>query len=530
MAWLSDADEIFLGGAAGGGKSWLLIGAAMTCQTKTLILRKEATQLQQLKDDLISIKHEQDHWRSIGYGGSLETVDGRKIELQGCFDRKDAEKFRGRAHDSKMFDEICLFSEETFRFVNAWNRTADPSQRCRIFATGNPPSRPEEEWVIKYWAPWLDPEHTNPAEPCELRWFASLDGKDVEVESGKEFEHVSKDGRKELIRPRSRTFIPARLEDNPILEQSGYRQVLQGLPEPLRSQLLYGDMTAGSEDDDWQVIPTSWVRDSMEKWVKHVNQNGFPVDDNGDPAIVTCYSLDPAEGGSDTMVLATRCNHIIGNLDSWPGKMIKKGGDDIVTKTLPKLTNLNACIFIDTLATPGGSAVAAYRIQMPKLKVVAVNFGSGSNYRDASGKLGMKNTRAEAYWRLRESLDPSLKHRGPRLLLPKNSDLLTEICSIRWKPTAGLVQIEDKEAVKKRIGHSPDHADAVAMAMLMDRSGKTAWVTIEETDKDDIAKEIDEMRKREQKTSQPFTYRADGKWMSSGNQSSSGGSGFMGVG
>jgi hypothetical protein len=29
------------------------------------------------------------------------------------------------------------------------------------------------------------------------------------------------------------------------------------MPEPLRSQMLYGDFTVGAEDDAWQVIPSA---------------------------------------------------------------------------------------------------------------------------------------------------------------------------------------------------------------------------------------------------------------------------------
>jgi hypothetical protein len=52
----------------------------------------------------------------------------------------------------------------------------------------------------------------------------------------------------------SRTFIPARLADNPYLGED-YRRTLNLLPEPLRSQLLYGDWKAGQIDDAYQLIP-----------------------------------------------------------------------------------------------------------------------------------------------------------------------------------------------------------------------------------------------------------------------------------
>lgn len=281
--WLSEADETFAGGAAGGGKSWTLLGLAMTAHTRSLILRVEATNLQQLKDDLMSMVGPMDHWRSIGYGGVLDTADGRKVELSGCDGMQSAEKYRGRAHDLKCWDEVCQFPEAVFRFVNAWCRTGDPDQRCRVVATGNPPARPEEEWVIKYWGPWLDGQHPNPAEPGELRWFASISGEDKEVESGEPFYFNG-----ERIQPRSRTFIPARLEDNPILEATGYRAALQGLPEPLRSQLLYGDMAVGRDDDEWQVLPTRMVRAAMRRW-KNERPDGRPDAGALDVAMGGCF-------------------------------------------------------------------------------------------------------------------------------------------------------------------------------------------------------------------------------------------------
>jgi len=136
------------------------------------------------------------------------------------------------------------FTEAQFRFLTGWARTTEPGQRVRIVAAGNPPTTPEGRWVVKYWAPWLDEKHGNPALPRELRWFARLDDEDVEVENGEPFEHKG-----EMVEPKSRTFIPARLSDNPYLANTGYEAILQGLPEPLRSQLLYGDFTVSIRDD-----------------------------------------------------------------------------------------------------------------------------------------------------------------------------------------------------------------------------------------------------------------------------------------
>jgi hypothetical protein len=63
----------------------------------------------------------------------------------------------------------------------------------------------------------------------------------------------------ETYTAKSYTFIPASLSDNPHRNTPEYRAQLQSLPEPLRSQLLYGDFSAGMEDAANQVIPTRWI-------------------------------------------------------------------------------------------------------------------------------------------------------------------------------------------------------------------------------------------------------------------------------
>ena len=448
MAYQSLADETFYGGAAGGGKSFLILGLALTAHQNSIIFRREYPQLKGLLQDAKKILR--------GTGAKYNSTEklwsnlpgDRNLEFGACQHEDDVEKFQGRAHDLKAIDEITHFSKAQFKFLTGWLRTGDPNQRCRVVCTGNPPTTAEGRWVIEYWAPWIDPKHPSPAAPGELRWFATLDGEDVEVGSGEAFEHRNKEGELEEIKPRSRTFIPAKIEDNPIYMKTGYKSVLQSLPEPLRSQMLKGDFAAGIEDDPWQIIPTEWVKAAQERW-KLGRLEKIPL---------TALGVDPARGGADKTVLAPVYGNFVDNLIKVPGRSTPDG--------------LSVANLVQKELTPGsvakvdvtGIGSSPYdRCVERGLSVHPMSGADGSDARDRSQKFGFINKRAEWYWKFREALDPE---HGDSIALPDDPELLSDLTAPRWKLTSsGNIQVEAKEDIRKRIGRSPDCGDAVIYAL-----------------------------------------------------------------
>jgi hypothetical protein len=179
---------------------------------------------------------------------------------------KDIRKWRGRPSDCMAFDEASEFAEGQIRHLAAWCRSTVPGQKTQIILTFNPPPTPEGAWIIRFFAPWLDPTHPNPARPGELRWFAMIEGKEKELTTGAPFSHTDKQGNTELIEPQSRTFFPARMTDNKYWEGTNYRSRLMAMPEPYRSQLLYGDFHVAIEDDPYQVIRAKWVMAAQARW------------------------------------------------------------------------------------------------------------------------------------------------------------------------------------------------------------------------------------------------------------------------
>ena len=443
LAMQSEADILFYGGAAGGGKTDLLLGTARYLHNRCIIFRRVSPSLQGIIDRSKEIYTQAGDGTLDNYnaGHSRWTLDGRLIRFGSIQYDADVTDYQGQPYDLYGFDEITEFTENQFRFVTGWNRTTRPGQRCRTICTGNPPTDSDGEWVLTFWGPWLDPNHPHPALPGELRYYTTIAGKDVECPNG---DPVEVDG--EMVKPLSRTFIPAKVQDNPALMASGYIAHLQALPEPLRSKMLYGDFQAGREDNAYQVIPSAWVEESMARWEK-TKQPKAPM---------TAIGVDVARGGRDKTCLAPRWLHWFGKVHAVPGASTPDGA------AVAGLTLVHAKDRAQAVVDVIGVGASAYDFLKTNEAVRALPYnGAGKSWRtDKSGQLHFINKRAESYWLLREALDPASQL---DLCLPPDSELKADLCAPRWKPTPTGILIEPKEDLAKRIGRSPDKGDAVVM-------------------------------------------------------------------
>lgn len=75
------------------------------------------------------------------------------------------------------------------------------------------------------------------------------------------------------------------------------------------------------------------------------------------------------------------------------------------------------------------------------------------------------NYRAEIYWDLRDRFE-----RNEISLSPADEELINELKVIKYEIKNGQIKIESKEDMKKRLGRSPDRADALAYAFASDRN------------------------------------------------------------
>jgi hypothetical protein len=292
--------------------------------------------------------------------------------------------------------------EAQVRFIMGWMRTDDEAVRSQVLMTFNPPTTSEGRWVIEFFGPWLDAKHPNPALPGELRWFTTIAGKDQEVTDTRPFVLVA--GQpvyefdaaahrpEDIIRPRSRTFIPARVTDNPVYMRTGYVNTLQSLPEPLRSQMLYGDFNAGVQDDPWQVVPTAWVEAAMARWKK--------------PEVLAemlSEGVDVARGGADETVIARRHKPMwFDEPIALPGKQTPDG-PSVAGQAIAARRD-SAPVHIDVIGV--GASPYDFLVQN-SVQAIGVNVSNAALGTDKSGMLHFFNLRSQLWWMMREALDPA---------------------------------------------------------------------------------------------------------------------------
>ncbi len=239
----SKADIVVYGGGAGSGKTHALLLEAIRYQhvpgSRVGIFRNTLTQVTQpggLWDTAKQIYPE--------LGGVTSGRDefifpsGSRITFSYLRTEDDLNKYKGAQFSCLMFDELTHFNEHAFFYMLSRLRSTtgiDPYVR----ATTNPD---KTHWLRKF-IDWYIGEDGIPIEERSgvVRYFIKK-GNDVfwyDDEMAAILDHPG-------IKPKSFTFISARVQDNPALLDidPSYLANLHALPELERQQLLLGNWDA----------------------------------------------------------------------------------------------------------------------------------------------------------------------------------------------------------------------------------------------------------------------------------------------
>ncbi len=103
------------------------------------------------------------------------------------------------------------------------------------------------------------------------------------------------------------------------------------------------------------------------------------------------------------------------------------------------------------------------RMKELQYSVTEINVGESPTDEEAQKKF--YNLRAQVYWNLRDLFKP--KEDRSQISIPDDKELIKELSEIRYNYSSERkIKIEPKEEMKKRLGKSPDKADALALAFF----------------------------------------------------------------
>ena len=203
-----------------------------------------------------------------------------------------------------------------------------------------------------------------------------------------------------------------------------------------------------TQGDD-TLIPLLWIELAMERWEE--TEPGDPVE----------IGVDVAAYGTDKTVIAVRRGQRIEPLQVYSEKsttetagLTKRAAEDYDTRAIK----------VDAIGIGCG---VADRLEEEGFDNVGVNVAEHSGDPER-----FFNLRSELWWNLRDRLDPDVTRNPDPIALPPDDELLAELAAVKYKLTGrGQVQIEPKADMKKRLGRSPDRADAVVLALAPHNRG-----------------------------------------------------------
>lgn len=188
------------------------------------------------------------------------------------------------------------------------------------------------------------------------------------------------------------------------------------------------------DSEEEALIPRRWIEAAMERTL--------PAEGYRRAAV------DVARLGGDLTVIGLRVGPVVTHLEAVRGADLMEVCGRIVRLAYEERPE---SIAIDSIGLGAGVVDRLNELQIAGVEAVNVALPANDRERFA-------NRRAELYWGLRE------RFRRGEIALPRNETLCEQLASLRYGHTSGgKIQIESKEAMRRRGMDSPDHADMLAL-------------------------------------------------------------------
>ena len=272
----NNSDICIFGGAAGGGKSIALLIEPLrhihNPKFGGVIFRREAKELTMeggLVSKALSIYPQVGGVYRSQPTPSFTFASGARISFGHLNQETEVLAWKGSEICYLAFDEVDGFSEFQFDYMLSRNRSTC-GVRPYVRASVNPNA---DSWVAKYLSWWIDQDTGYPIQEHggKIRYLIRVDG---ERKWGSSKEELVAQYNCDYDEPKTVSFVPARIIDNPILlkRDPGYLANLKGMTRVERARLLDGNWKIRPSAGDYfprdAVTIIDWVPNDVVKWVR----------------------------------------------------------------------------------------------------------------------------------------------------------------------------------------------------------------------------------------------------------------------
>ncbi len=199
------------------------------------------------------------------------------------------------------------------------------------------------------------------------------------------------------------------------------------------------------------VIPLAWIEAAMARTDPLTKPLVYQ------PQTTSELGVDVGRGGDLTVIAARHNNRLAGLETHTTDDLMQSTGHIIMAESTHHTTKIK----VDSIGIGAGVVDRLAELNRP---VVGINASTRAiNHRK------FRNKRAEMWWTFRDMLDPNPITNPDPISLIDDDDLLADLAAPTWFPTSqGLIQVESKEDLLKRLHRSPDRGEATILAFATD--------------------------------------------------------------
>lgn len=472
----SRADVVWGGGAAGAGKSFaLLLCYLMFCTAEGMggaYFRRTMTQIKALgglwdtSEELFMQLPKEERPSPNTVSANWTFPNGNRLTFNHLQHEKNKNDWQGTQIAILGFDELTHFSESMYWYLISRSRSRS-DYRSLVRCTMNPQG---DGWVKDFLVGggyvYPDDYHIEslagyPVQSMAgvIRWYIRYEEKVIWGDTKRDVAFGIPKSSRHLYTGadvKSFTFIPGKLDDNPILLKNdpGYRGNLLSQSVEDQAQLLGGRWSSGP-DNRLKLIDTPSLRDLFS--------NDFVP--GGEPFL----TADIAMEGADDLVLNVWDGWILTDIYTYPVTM----GDEVLKKikqvcTMHGIPGKNVAF--------DSQGVGNYLKGFLR-SAVAVS-GSAKPYPVEGVANGKKeerpnyaNLRSQLHFYARDKIQDYETYCAVPRSDPEGERLFKELNAIHKKETGHdqKLAIEPKDAIKERLaGKSPDRSDAFVLRAALD--------------------------------------------------------------